>query len=195
MKLEDAYKVLGLEQTASETEVKSAYKKLALKNHPDKNVGDSDAHGRFLEISEAYKRISDPTSCDDDIDGPSEEEMSEMFNDIFADIIPMMMRFGAPGKFNSKKKSSKNKIPSEMFEMMEQMLMEEMVMSMGVDDFALGSDDDDDDDDDAMLDLSEEDMEQMLLMEMMMGAAAGGMGGYDMESMFDGVRGSLECIK
>ena len=65
----------------------------------------------------------------------------------------------------------------------------------GVDDFALGSDDDDDDDDDAMLDLSEEDMEQMLLMEMMMGAAAGGMGGYDMESMFDGVRGSLECIK
>jgi len=57
----DYYKVLGVEKTTPEAEIKKAYKKLAFKYHPDKNPGDSKAEERFKEISEAYAVLSDKT--------------------------------------------------------------------------------------------------------------------------------------
>lgn len=56
----DYYAVLGLEKTASADQIKKAYRKLALKYHPDKNPGDKKAEDRFKEISEAYAVLSDP---------------------------------------------------------------------------------------------------------------------------------------
>ena len=56
----DAYKILGLESTASTDEVKKAYRKLARENHPDLHPGDEAAAKRMNEINEAYDRIMNP---------------------------------------------------------------------------------------------------------------------------------------
>ncbi len=56
----DYYKMLGVSKTASAGEVKKAYRKLALKYHPDQNKGDKTAESKFKEISEAYAVLSDP---------------------------------------------------------------------------------------------------------------------------------------
>src|SRR5437660_10455739 len=56
----DYYEVLGISQTAGADEIKSAYRRLARKHHPDVNPGDGEAEGRFKEINEAYEVLSDP---------------------------------------------------------------------------------------------------------------------------------------
>ena len=55
----DYYKTLGVAKTAKPAEIKTAYRKLARKYHPDANKGDSSAEERFKEISEAYSVLSD----------------------------------------------------------------------------------------------------------------------------------------
>ena len=50
----DYYEVLGVERTATEDEIKKAFRQAALKHHPDRNPGDSDAAARFKEAAEAY---------------------------------------------------------------------------------------------------------------------------------------------
>jgi molecular chaperone DnaJ len=55
----DYYEVLGVPRNASEQEVKSAYRKLALMYHPDRNSGDKDAEERFKEAAEAYSVLGD----------------------------------------------------------------------------------------------------------------------------------------
>jgi molecular chaperone DnaJ len=55
----DYYEILGVTRTASEVEIKSAYRKLAMKYHPDRNPGDHTAEERFKECAEAYAILAD----------------------------------------------------------------------------------------------------------------------------------------
>lgn len=58
-KRKDYYKILGVEKDAGETEIKKAYRKLAVIHHPDKNPGDPDAENRFKDIQEAHETLID----------------------------------------------------------------------------------------------------------------------------------------
>src|ERR1041385_2214213 len=53
------YDVLGVERTAEESELKAAFRKLAMKWHPDRNPGDKSSEVRFKEINEAYEILKD----------------------------------------------------------------------------------------------------------------------------------------
>lgn len=59
MDYKDYYKTLGVERKASADEIRTAYRKLAMKYHPDKNPGDKKAEDKFKEINEAYQVLSD----------------------------------------------------------------------------------------------------------------------------------------
>jgi curved DNA-binding protein len=56
----DYYSILGVSKTATEKEIKHAFRKLARKYHPDVNPGDKSAEARFKEINEANEVLSDP---------------------------------------------------------------------------------------------------------------------------------------
>ncbi|MGI1896093.1 DnaJ domain-containing protein, partial [Vibrio campbellii] len=60
MSKRDFYEVLGVGRDASERDIKKAYKRLAMKFHPDRNQGDESAADKFKEVKEAYEILTDP---------------------------------------------------------------------------------------------------------------------------------------
>ena len=98
----DYYEVLGVSKSASADEIKKAYRRLAMKHHPDRNKDDSGSEGKFKEVKEAYEvlRDSDKRAAYDrfghdglrgaGMGGPggfSAEGFSDIFGDVFGDIF------------------------------------------------------------------------------------------------------------
>jgi curved DNA-binding protein len=97
----DYYAVLGLGKTAGAEQIKKAYRKLALKYHPDKNPDDKKAEERFKEITEAYAVLSDPEKkqqYDQFGDAAFHQRFSQ--EDIFrgADLGSIFREFGVGGR-------------------------------------------------------------------------------------------------
>ena len=61
MPTKNFYDILGISKSASEAEIKKAYKKMAMQYHPDRNKGDKKAEAKFKEVNEAYQTLSDTT--------------------------------------------------------------------------------------------------------------------------------------
>lgn len=107
MAKKDFYEVLGISRTATEAEIKKAYRRMAMKYHPDRNPDDAEAESKFKEAKEAYEILSDSqkrTAYDqfghDGVDqsmgggfgrGGGAGGFSDIFGDVFNDI------FGAGG--------------------------------------------------------------------------------------------------
>ena len=91
----DYYEILGVERGAGNGEIKSAYRKLALKHHPDRNQGDKGAESKFKEVNEAYGVLSDSSKRQQyDMFGSTDgsagfqsgfaaDDLSDIFNSFF----------------------------------------------------------------------------------------------------------------
>lgn len=90
MQYKDYYNTLGVKRGASEKEIKSAFRKLARKHHPDVNPNDKGAEARFKEVSEAYEVLSDP-------------EKRKKYDQFGADWERYQQAQGAPGGFDFSK--------------------------------------------------------------------------------------------
>lgn len=107
----DYYEVLGVGKTADADEVKKAYRKMAIKYHPDKNQGDAAAEEKFKEAAEAYEVLSDPDKrarydrfghqgMGGAAGGGQYQNMDDIFSrfgDVFGDESPFSQFFGGGG--------------------------------------------------------------------------------------------------
>ncbi|HIJ79855.1 MAG: DnaJ domain-containing protein [Desulfobulbaceae bacterium] len=95
--MEDYYKLLGVDKKASKEEIKKAYRKLALKYHPDRNKGNKEAEEKFKKISEAYAVLSDQEKRQQyDTYGSAGFQQRYSQEDIFrgADLGDILKEFG-----------------------------------------------------------------------------------------------------
>jgi molecular chaperone DnaJ len=96
----DYYEILGVQRNASEADIKKAFRRLAMKHHPDRNAGDSDSEAKFKEAKLAYDVLSDPKkrSAYDQFGhagvegaggfgGPGDFSGAGSFSDIFGDVF------------------------------------------------------------------------------------------------------------
>ncbi|HSP01795.1 MAG TPA: molecular chaperone DnaJ [Thioalkalivibrio sp.] len=96
----DYYEILGVAKNASEADLKKAFRRLAMKHHPDRNPGDKDAEDKFKEAKEAYEILTDPqkraaydqfghAGVDASAGGGGRggANFSDIFEDIFGDIF------------------------------------------------------------------------------------------------------------
>lgn len=100
----DYYKLLGVEKSASDAEIKKNYRKLAMKYHPDKTKGDKSMEEKFKKISEAYAVLSDPKKRKEyDTFGSSGFQQRYSQEDIFKgfDFGDILKDFGFGGFGNS----------------------------------------------------------------------------------------------
>lgn len=94
------YEILGIPKNAGSNDIKKAYRKLALKYHPDKNPDDQKAEARFKEISEAYAVLSDPEKKEQyDTYGSTDFHRRYSQEDIFRnfDLNDILRQFGFNG--------------------------------------------------------------------------------------------------
>jgi len=97
---DDYYNILGIGKTASAAEIKKAYRKLALKYHPDKTEGDKALEDKFKKISEAYAVLSDPKKRTQyDTYGSADFQQRFSQEDIFrnSDLGDILKEFGFGG--------------------------------------------------------------------------------------------------
>ena len=97
---DDYYNILGVSKTASAGEIKKAYRKLALKYHPDKTQGDKTLEDKFKKISEAYAVLSDPKKKNQyDTYGSADFQQRFSQEDIFRnfDMGDILKEFGFGG--------------------------------------------------------------------------------------------------
>ncbi|MER2493586.1 molecular chaperone DnaJ [Catenovulum sediminis] len=100
MSKRDYYEVLGLDKGAGERDIKKAYKRLAMKYHPDRTKGDKESEEKFKEIKEAYEVLSTPdlkarydqyghAGVDPQMGGGGggPQDFSDIFGDVFGDIF------------------------------------------------------------------------------------------------------------
>ena len=104
MSKRDYYEVLGIVRTATEAEIKTAYRKIAMQSHPDRNPGDKAAEERFKEAAEAYAVLADAEKRGAydrfghaGVRGPAGQGGFDpsVFNEFdFADVLGSMFGFG-----------------------------------------------------------------------------------------------------
>ncbi len=109
MSKRDYYEVLGVNKNSTETELKKAYRQMAIKYHPDKNHGDKEAEEKFKEAAEAYEVLSDATKRQryDQFGhkgmngasggGMNMEDIFSHFGDVFGEGHPFESFFGGGG--------------------------------------------------------------------------------------------------
>ena len=110
MAKQDFYEILGVSKSVSPDELKSAYRKLAMKHHPDRNPGDKSAEQKFKEINEAYDILKDDQKRaaydrfghaafeQGGARGPGDFGFSGGFADIFDEMFGEFMGGGRPGQ-------------------------------------------------------------------------------------------------
>ena len=105
MAAKDYYNLLGVSRTASQDESKKAYRKLAMKYHPDRNPGDKAAEAQFKSINEAYEVLGDPQKKNvydsggftEGFDSASYQGAGSPFGDLFADVFSEFFGGGQRG--------------------------------------------------------------------------------------------------